>query len=103
MALFTVTCTTCTARLSVRDTAVIGQILECPKCGSMVQIVPPEGWQPPPPATPPAKSVVPPARSIASAPPGPQPSAAQPPSYAGPREAVHPKPSQRQTTERSAH
>lgn len=25
----------------------IGQILDCPKCGSMVQIVPPEGWVPP--------------------------------------------------------
>ncbi len=47
MTLFTVTCTTCTARLSVRDRDVIGQILECPRCGSMVEIVPPEGWQPP--------------------------------------------------------
>jgi len=26
--------------------AVIGQIVECPRCGSMVQIVPPDGWQP---------------------------------------------------------
>ncbi len=25
----------------------IGQILDCPKCGSMVQITPPDGWQPP--------------------------------------------------------
>ena len=27
--------------------AAIGQILACPKCGSMVQIQPPPGWQPP--------------------------------------------------------
>jgi len=42
--LFTITCTTCQARLAVRDEAVIGQILSCPKCGSMVQVTPPPGW-----------------------------------------------------------
>ncbi|MEQ8839261.1 MAG: hypothetical protein RID07_20820, partial [Lacipirellulaceae bacterium] len=39
--LFKITCVTCTARLSVRNEAVIGQILACPKCGSMVQVTPP--------------------------------------------------------------
>lgn len=48
MELFSITCTTCRARLKVRDAAAIGQILACPKCGSMVQVVAPEGWQPPP-------------------------------------------------------
>ncbi|HVX61472.1 MAG TPA: DUF1559 domain-containing protein, partial [Pirellulales bacterium] len=48
MELFSITCTTCRARLKVRDAAAIGQILGCPKCGSMVQVVAPEGWQPPP-------------------------------------------------------
>ena len=47
MELFAITCTTCRARLKVRDTAAIGQILACPKCGSMVQVLAPEGWQPP--------------------------------------------------------
>ena len=36
-----ISCTTCQARLRVRDSAVIGQILSCPKCGSMVLITPP--------------------------------------------------------------
>ncbi len=48
-ALFSITCTTCRARLTVRSAAVIGSIQECPKCGSMVQIVPPLGWKPPQP------------------------------------------------------
>lgn len=39
--LFKISCVTCTARLSVRNEAVIGQILACPKCGSMVQVTPP--------------------------------------------------------------
>ena len=46
-ALFSVSCTTCRARLSVRNQDAIGEILECPKCGSMVLIVPPDGWVPP--------------------------------------------------------
>jgi ribonucleoside-triphosphate reductase len=28
----------------VRDETVVGHILSCPKCGSMVQVVPPPGW-----------------------------------------------------------
>jgi hypothetical protein len=42
--LFSVSCTTCKARLKVRDEAAIGLILACPKCGSMVQVAPPPGW-----------------------------------------------------------
>ena len=30
----------------MRDEAAIGAILTCPKCESMVQVVPPQGWQP---------------------------------------------------------
>ena len=42
--LFSVSCTTCRARIAVRSRSAIGQILECPKCGSMVMISPPDGW-----------------------------------------------------------
>jgi hypothetical protein len=42
--LFSITCTTCSTRLKVRDRAVIGQILACPKCNSMVMVEPPSGW-----------------------------------------------------------
>lgn len=45
MELFTIQCTTCQARLKVKDESAIGDIVACPKCGSMVQIVPPVGWQ----------------------------------------------------------
>ena len=31
--MFTLSCTTCNARLGVQDEALIGQILACPKCG----------------------------------------------------------------------
>jgi hypothetical protein len=41
---FHVHCETCGARLKVRSEEVIGQIHACPKCDSMVQIVPPAGW-----------------------------------------------------------
>ena len=45
-ALFSITCTTCRARLAVRALEAVGEIHECPRCGSMVEVVPPEGWQP---------------------------------------------------------
>ncbi|NLS90633.1 MAG: hypothetical protein GXX96_00425 [Planctomycetaceae bacterium] len=45
--LFTITCTTCEARLNVRDPSIVGAIVNCPKCESMVQITPPPGWQTP--------------------------------------------------------
>lgn len=35
---FSITCPTCRARLKVSNEAAIGQILACPKCGSMVQV-----------------------------------------------------------------
>jgi hypothetical protein len=38
---FSISCTTCQAKLKVRDPSVIGQILTCPKCGSMVLVSPP--------------------------------------------------------------
>jgi hypothetical protein len=44
--LFTIHCTTCKARLIVKDESVIGDILACPKCQSMVQVVPPPDWKP---------------------------------------------------------
>jgi len=43
-ALFSISCTTCQARLTVRNESAIGAILECPKCGSMVLVTPPKGW-----------------------------------------------------------
>jgi len=45
-ALFSITCTTCRARLRVRSEEAVGQIHECPRCGSMVEVVPPEDWEP---------------------------------------------------------
>lgn len=45
--LFAVTCTTCQAKLRVRDFAAVGSIVHCPKCQSMVLIQPPAGWTPP--------------------------------------------------------
>jgi hypothetical protein len=45
-AIFSITCTTCRARLVVRSEAAVGAILECPRCESMVQITPPAGWNP---------------------------------------------------------
>ncbi len=47
MELFSTTCVTCRTRLKVRSLDAIGQILACPKCGGMVKIEPPPGWQPP--------------------------------------------------------
>lgn len=42
MTTFRVHCPTCNARLKVKSRKLIGQIVNCPKCGSMVQIDPPE-------------------------------------------------------------
>lgn len=41
--MFSITCTTCHARLKVRDESTIGEILPCPKCGSFVEVVRPQG------------------------------------------------------------
>ncbi len=54
--LFSIVCTTCQAKLQVRDKSAIGKILACPKCGSMVMVeapahlhgaAPPSGTSPP--------------------------------------------------------
>ena len=42
---FRIICETCRSRLKIRSPDVIGEIHACPKCGSMVHIVPPAGWQ----------------------------------------------------------
>lgn len=44
MELFKITCVTCRARLGVRDVGAIGKIIACPRCGSMVQVTKPEGF-----------------------------------------------------------
>lgn len=65
MELFKIACPSCATRLKVSQASAIGQILACPKCGSMVEVVPPEGWQLPPElANPPAKKQAPPAPRI---------------------------------------
>lgn len=56
MELFSINCPTCNARLKVRDTSAIGQILNCPKCASMVHVAAPAGWQPPNSSAPPQPS-----------------------------------------------
>lgn len=38
---FKVICVTCQAKLSVRNESLIGQIVACPRCESMVEVVPP--------------------------------------------------------------
>ncbi|GEM_PF-408384 len=43
--LFVIECTTCQVKLNVRHEAAIGAILTCPKCGSMVHVVPPANWR----------------------------------------------------------
>ena len=45
MLTFSIQCATCQATLNVRDEALIGQILACPKCQSMVMVELPEGYQ----------------------------------------------------------
>ncbi len=47
MELFKTHCTTCHAKLRVHDPAVVGEIVACPKCNSMVLIDPPPNWAPP--------------------------------------------------------
>ena len=78
--LFSITCTTCQARLKVLSEAGIGTIQACPKCGSMVQLIPPPGWQPKPrapeaPAAPPVAAPPPTAPQPTSHAAAPQPPA----------------------------
>ena len=42
-AIFSIICTTCHARLAVRNAEHIGEVQECPKCGCLVLIDPPKG------------------------------------------------------------
>lgn len=58
--LFKVTCVTCQASLSVRNPALVDQIVACPKCDSMVHVVPPPA-EPAPSPVEAAPVVVPPA------------------------------------------
>lgn len=45
--MLTVVCTTCNAKIAVKDEALIGQIVACPKCGGMVLIeAPPSATSP---------------------------------------------------------
>ena len=44
--LFKVTCVTCQAKLSVKNAALIGQIVACPRCESMVLVAPAEAAGP---------------------------------------------------------
>ena len=57
--LFKVTCVTCQSSLSVRNAALIGQIIGCPKCNSMVEIAPPVASAPVPPVVAAATQFVP--------------------------------------------
>ena len=40
---FKIICVTCQAKLAVRNESLIGQVLACPRCESMVEITPPTG------------------------------------------------------------
>ena len=44
---FSIRCGTCAAKLKVTNPSAVGQKLACPKCGSMILVEAPEGWQPP--------------------------------------------------------
>src|SRR5687767_686334 len=54
--LFSILCTTCKTKLRVRDPGVVGHILACPKCSSMVLVEAPPGWAPPLPGEAPSPS-----------------------------------------------
>lgn len=62
---FAVRCVSCHGRLRVTDEALIGTIVACPRCGSMVQIEVPDPASAPPPA--PAATLPPAAPSRGSA------------------------------------
>jgi hypothetical protein len=40
--MFTITCSSCTAKLKVKNPQLVGQVLACPKCGSMIKIEAPD-------------------------------------------------------------
>ncbi len=41
---FSILCQSCAARLKVTKASAVGQMLACPKCGTMIQVSPPSGW-----------------------------------------------------------
>ena len=45
--LFSVVCPTCEAKIGVHDQRLAGQLVQCPKCGSIVLLTPPKTAQPP--------------------------------------------------------
>jgi hypothetical protein len=47
LSLFSIVCESCASRLRVAKASAIGQILACPKCGTMIEIKPPADWEPP--------------------------------------------------------
>ncbi len=57
MSVFFIICKSCAAKLKVAKPSLIGQILACPKCGTMIEVQPPPGWEPPVDPTAPAVSV----------------------------------------------
>jgi len=91
--LFRVQCPTCAARLKVNSRALIGQIVNCPKCGSMVEIASPDA--PAAPKSAPARSapvatpVAPPPETPEKEPPAPETTTAD----ASPKEAPPAEPS----------
>ena len=46
---FSIVCRSCAAKLKVTKLSAVGQVLACPKCGSMVRVKPPQGWVAPKP------------------------------------------------------
>jgi hypothetical protein len=42
---FKITCVSCRAVLTVRKESMIGQIIACPRCNMMVQVLPPAGYE----------------------------------------------------------
>ena len=45
--LFSVVCPTCEAKIGVHDKRLVGQLIQCPKCGSIVLLTPPKTAQSP--------------------------------------------------------
>ena len=45
--IFSVVCPTCEAKIGVHDQRLAGQLVQCPKCGSIVLLTPPKTSQPP--------------------------------------------------------
>ena len=46
---FSILCRSCAARLKVTNASAVGQVLACPKCGTMINVVAPAGWVAPEP------------------------------------------------------